>query len=180
MAPVADALSTGLVASLARPGANLTGISAGTPEAVAKGLEALRQVMPGLGRVGFLGSTRDPNAPTLLRQVEMTAASLSVQVHPVLIATASEAETALGTMLLGGAEAVIVQPVFANDAGTIAPLAVRLRLPTASSASFSRFGGILVGYGPAPAKIMRQAAVQIESPSIYPWSSRPTSSLSST
>lgn len=66
MAPVADALATGLVASLARPGGNLTGVSAASPEAVAKGLEALRRFIPTLARVGFLGSSRDPNAPTFL------------------------------------------------------------------------------------------------------------------
>src|SRR4051812_18892921 len=78
MAPVADALATGLVASLARPGGNFTGVSAATPEAVAKGLEALRQVIPALRRVGFLGSTRDPNAATFLRRLQATAAVLGI------------------------------------------------------------------------------------------------------
>jgi putative ABC transport system substrate-binding protein len=162
MAPVADALATGLVASMARPGGNLTGISAATPEAVAKGVEALRQLMPALGRVGFLGSTRDPNAPTFLRHLETTTAALGIQVRPVLIATAAEAEGAFDAMLRDGVEAVVVQPIFANDAAVIAPLATRRGLPTASSASFAKYGSILVGYGAAPINIMRPAAVQID------------------
>ena len=55
VAPIADALATGLIASFARPGGNLTGVSSATPEAIAKGLEALRQVIPELDRVGFSG-----------------------------------------------------------------------------------------------------------------------------
>src|SRR5215210_3344365 len=62
MAPVADPLATGLVTNLARPGGNITGVSGVTPELISKGLEALREIVPDLRRIGFLGSTRDPNA----------------------------------------------------------------------------------------------------------------------
>ena len=162
MAPVADALATGLVASLSRPGGNLTGVSAATPESVTKGLEALRQFIPGLRRAGFLGSTRDPNAATFLRQIEIAGAALGVDVLPVMVATPEEADGAFQAMLRAGANAAIVQPIFANDAAIIGPLATRHGLATASSAFFAKAGGVLVGYGAAAANIMRQAAGQVD------------------
>jgi putative tryptophan/tyrosine transport system substrate-binding protein len=162
MAPVADALAIGLVGSLARPGGNLTGVSAASPELVAKGVEALRQIIPGLGLVGFLGSMRDPNAPTFLREIETTAAALGVGVYPVMVRAPEEADAAFAAMVREGAKAVVIQPIFANDGPLITALATRHGLAAASTALFAKGGGILVGYGAAPAQIMRQAAGQVD------------------
>ena len=85
-----------------------------------------------------------------------------MQVQPILVEVAENAEDAFATMNREGANAVVVQPVFANDAAVIAPLAMRHGLATASSASFAKSGGILLGYGATPASIMRQAAAQVD------------------
>jgi putative ABC transport system substrate-binding protein len=161
MAPVSDPLATGLVTNLARPGGNLTGVSGVTTEVISKGVEALGEIVPDLRRIGFLGSTRDPNAATFLRAIEATASALRIEVLPVLVATLDEFEGAIAEMLRGGAQAVIVQPIFANESAELAALANRNRLATASSIIAAK-GGLMIGYGAAPAKLMRQAASQVD------------------
>jgi putative tryptophan/tyrosine transport system substrate-binding protein len=85
MALVADAMATGLVTNLARPGGNITGVTAASPEVTAKTLEVLREIIPGVARVGFLGSTRDPNAITFQRATEVAAAGLGIKVHALMV-----------------------------------------------------------------------------------------------
>jgi putative tryptophan/tyrosine transport system substrate-binding protein len=162
MAPVADAIATGLVTNLARPAGNITGVTAASPQVTAKTLEVLREVIPGLSRVGFLGSTRDPNAPTFQRETEAAAAGLGVLVHAVMVAGLAEFEGALTQIAAQGAQALIVQPIFANEGAAMGDLAIRHRLPTASTASAARSNGFLIGYGAVQAKMMRQAAVQVD------------------
>jgi putative ABC transport system substrate-binding protein len=154
MAPVSDPLATGLVTNLARPGGNLTGVSGVTTEVISKGVEALGEIVPDLRRIGFLGSTRDPNAATFLRAIEATASALRIEVLPVLVGTRDEFEGAIAEMLRGGAQAVIVQPIFANESAELAALANRNRIAAK--------GGLMIGYGAAPAKLMRQAASQVD------------------
>jgi putative tryptophan/tyrosine transport system substrate-binding protein len=162
MAPVADALATGLVANLARPGGNLTGVSTISPAVVAKGLETLRQLNPGLGRIAFLGSTRDPNAPTFLREIEAAAAGLGIRVQAVMVGGPEEFEDAFAAMREQAAQALIVQPIFANEGAAISELALRHRLPTASTSLAAKGNGLLIGYGATPANFMRQAAAQVD------------------
>jgi putative ABC transport system substrate-binding protein len=161
MAPVSDPVATGLVANLARPGGNLTGVSGVTAEALTKGLEALRQIAPELSRVAFLGSTRDPNATTFLRALEPVAADFGIRVRAVWAGGPTEFGSAFEAMKATSAQALLVQPIFANEAPTIARLALQQGLPTASSVFGSR-GGLLIGYGASPGKLMRQAAGQID------------------
>jgi putative ABC transport system substrate-binding protein len=65
-------------------------------------------------------------------------------------------------MAAQGAQALIVQPIFANEGAAMGELAIRHRLPTASTAFAARSNGFLIGYGAAQAKMMRQAAVQVD------------------
>jgi putative ABC transport system substrate-binding protein len=81
---VADPLDIGLVDNLARPGGNLTGVSMIATDVAAKWLEFLREIIPGLARVAFLGSTGTPTTPDILRQIEATAARSNIVVQPML------------------------------------------------------------------------------------------------
>jgi putative ABC transport system substrate-binding protein len=163
MAPVADPLATGLVASLARPGGNLTGVSTVSPAVAAKSLEALREVLPGLARVGFLGSTRDPNAQTFVQETDAAAKGLGMALQVAMVSGSTEYEPALAGMASGGGRAVIIQPIFANDASLLAELAARHGLATASTLIFARAAtGTLIGYGAPTARTMRQAAGQVD------------------
>src|ERR1700756_5003412 len=70
MAPVADPLATGLVQSIARPGGNLTGMSMAGPDLSGKRLQILRDIMPNIETLGFVGSNRDPNTKTFVASLE--------------------------------------------------------------------------------------------------------------
>jgi putative tryptophan/tyrosine transport system substrate-binding protein len=94
----------------------------------AAAVETLRQLNPGLSRIAFLGSTRDPNAPTFLREIEAAAAGLGLEVQAVMVGAPEEFEGAFAAMRDHGAQALIVQPIFANEGVAVSELALRHRL----------------------------------------------------
>jgi putative tryptophan/tyrosine transport system substrate-binding protein len=162
MAPVADPLATGLVTNLARPLGNLTGVSTFSPDLAAKRLEIVREMIPALRRAAFLGSQRDPNAQTFLRQMERAASAFGVEMIPVLVDDLSELENAFTAMVGKGAEAVLVQPILVGHSETIAQLAARHRLPAATSYRAAPHTGVLFNYGANVPRFMKQAAAQVD------------------
>jgi putative ABC transport system substrate-binding protein len=146
-----DPVGTGLVPNLARPGGNLTGVSNMMPDLESKRVELLREIMPGLKRVGFLGSTRDPAAKNFVREAQAAAERVGLRVHPVLVGSPDEIDGALVGMARDKIEAVIVQSLFVLSSGAaakLAELALRDRLPAISNyAHFAERGG-LMSYGP--------------------------------
>jgi putative ABC transport system substrate-binding protein len=120
-------------------------------------------MLPGLERVGFLGSTRDPNAGTFVKEAEAAAKGLGIDLRVAMVTTSAEYEPALVSMAAGGARAVLIQPIFSNDASVLAELATRHGLASASTLIFARAAtGTLIGYGAPTAKFMRQAASQVD------------------
>ena len=162
LAPVADPLATGLVTSLARPGGNITGVSSISSELNAKRLELLREILPGLSRMAFLGSKSDPNAETFLRETQAAAEKLGVRLQPVMVGGPEEFEGAFAAMVSGQAEALIVQPIFALHRTRIAELAAQHRLPTAAANKPFAEAGCLVSFGASLSESMRQAAVCVD------------------
>jgi putative ABC transport system substrate-binding protein len=79
---VADPLATGLISSLARPGGNITGVSATGPDLAGKRLELLRELRPGVARVAFLGAVNDPNTNTFVQATQTAADSIGVRSCP--------------------------------------------------------------------------------------------------
>jgi putative ABC transport system substrate-binding protein len=158
----ADPVGTGLVSNLARPGGNITGVSNMMPDLESKRLELLRELLPGLKQVAFLGSTRDPAATGFVREAQAAANRLGVQLRPVLIGSPEEIDGALGRMVRDDVEAVIVQPLFAlntSSAARLAQLAALHRLPAITNyAHFPQSGG-LMSYGPR-ADFSRRAAAE--------------------
>ena len=156
----ADPVGTGLVASLARPGGNVTGVSNMMPDLESKRLELLRELLPNLKRVAFLGSTRDTAALGFVREAQVAARRVGVRLDPVLIETSEEIDGSLAGMVRDKIEAVVVQPLFALNAkaaARVADLAARHQLPAITNfAHFARNGG-LISYGP-PADFSRRAA----------------------
>ncbi|MCE3258217.1 MAG: transporter substrate binding protein [Nitrobacter vulgaris] len=144
---VSDPIATGLVASLARPGANLTGTTTMGPELAAKRLELLRELRPGATRLAFLGATNDPNTPTFMQATQMAANAIGMTLQPVLVSASEEFEAAFSRMIELRADGVIVQPLFVGQRTTLAELALRHRIPLiADQPSFAREGG-LAAYG---------------------------------
>jgi putative ABC transport system substrate-binding protein len=150
---VSDPLATGLVASLARPGGNVTGVSSSGPDLAGKRLELLRELRPGLARVAFLGAANDPNTRTFLNETQAAADSIRVRLQPLLVAGPEEFDAAFAIMIKEGAQGLLVQPLFAGHRAKLAELAVRHRLPMmADQRAFAMAGG-LAAYGvnrPAP------------------------------
>jgi putative ABC transport system substrate-binding protein len=142
MAGVGDPVGTGLVASLARPGGNITGASATTNESGAKILEVTRDMLPSLRRVAVLANSTDPFTASLLKQVNHGGQVLGITIQPVMVRGAGDFEAAFGDMAKAHADAVLVQPSLPRKSA--AEFAVKHKLPAvAPTNAFAREGGLL-------------------------------------
>ncbi|MCW5745846.1 MAG: ABC transporter substrate-binding protein [Alphaproteobacteria bacterium] len=161
----ADPLGTGLVADMVRPGGNVTGVSNMMPDLESKRLELLRELLPGLQRVAFLGSTRDPATKGFVREAQRAAARSGLRLEPVLIGGAGEIDGALAAMARDKIDAVIVQPLFALNtpaASQLAVLAARHRVPAITNFAFFARSGGLASYGPEASFGRRAAARYVD------------------
>jgi putative ABC transport system substrate-binding protein len=162
---VPDAVGSGLVASLARPGGNITGTSSIMPELAGKRLELLREIFPKLSRVAFLAHAGDPSHPQFIKQLQDAAESERLQVQPVVVKGPEEFESAFSAMARERAGAVIVQPLFAGVlgvAGPIAELATKNRLPTISDGLRFADAGGLIYYGPDQLALWRRIPIYVD------------------
>lgn len=159
MAGAADPVGAGLVQSLARPGGNVTGVSANLPDMVPKQLQLLGEIVPGMQRAAFLGSTEDPATRLFVAQAREAAGTLGITMQVELIRSATVAAPALDAMVREKAQAVIVQPLFATtESGPLAGLLARRRLPAVTAqGSFATSGG-LMAYGFSQDDLARRAA----------------------
>ena len=163
MATVADAVAAGFVASLARPGGNVTGVSLMHSELVGKQLELLKEVLPKVSRVALLGNPANPNYASLLRHAQDAARALGVRLQPLEARNPSEIDSAFTAITTERAGAVIVLPdtVLLDHRARIADHAVRRRLPTVFGVSeFAEAGGLLA-YGPSLSEGFRRAAIYV-------------------
>ncbi len=147
----ADPVRLGFVASLARPGGNITGTSSIMPELAGKRLELLREILPKLSRVAFLAHGGDPAHRLFIKEAQAAGESIGVQIQPLVVQGPDEFKGAFSAMARERAGALIVQPLFSNTLGQgplIADLATKSRLPTISDPrEFAEAGG-LMSYGP--------------------------------
>jgi putative tryptophan/tyrosine transport system substrate-binding protein len=159
---VSDPLATGLVASLARPGGNLTGVSSSGPDLAGKRLELLRELRPSLDRIAFLGAANDPNTRTFLNETQAAADSVRVRLQPLLVAGPQEFDAAFAAMIGEQAQGLIVQPLFVGHGARLAELAVRHRLPMiADQRAFAVAGG-LAAYGVNRPALFRRWAFYVD------------------
>jgi putative tryptophan/tyrosine transport system substrate-binding protein len=151
-----DPLDTGLVASLSRPGGNVTGLSLQAPESAGKRLDLLRQLVPSLRRLAILFDATYPAAVLEKDNVQAVARNLGLEVEPHGTRRAEDIAPVFDA-LKDQADALYVVANFANGA-RIATLALNMRLPTIfQHAALVRAGG-LVSYGPDLAALFRRAA----------------------
>ncbi len=159
---VSDPIATGIVTSLARPGGTITGVGSAGAELAPKRLEMLRDLLPGLARVAFLGSALDQNAPTFIREVTAAGALVGVAVTPFLVEGPGAFDDAFARMAAAGLQAVIVQPLFLEQRALLAQLQLRHRIPAVGDqAQFAR-DGMLVSYGPDRRAMMARVAAKID------------------
>jgi putative ABC transport system substrate-binding protein len=165
MAPAGDALGSGLVTNLARPGGNVTGLSLTLVEMAGKTVELLHAVVPPAKRLACLVHEKDPLHVPFLAEAETATGRLGLRMRPAIIRAAGDVEAALAAMASEGVGAVLVQPILVlhpHDRSRLIALALRHRLPTASGlTSFAEAGGLLT-YASEFTDAWRQAAVYVD------------------
>ncbi|CAN0273491.1 unnamed protein product [Phaeothamnion confervicola] len=160
MSSVADPVGTGLVASLARPGGNITGFSGTTGELGAKILELVREMLPSAQRVGVLVNATDPFSKIFVEQVERGGRALALTVHPVTVDGVEGFETAIATMARERADVIVVQPSLPLK--TASDLALKYRLPSISPGRFFTGAGGLMSYSAELTEVYRNVALNVD------------------
>jgi putative ABC transport system substrate-binding protein len=159
-----DPVKLGLVASLARPGGNATGINFFSAELAAKRLEFLRELVPTAKRVAVLLNPAEPTiAAANLRDVERAASTVAVQIRVFNASTIAEIDTAFAALASERSDALFISggPMFNNRRVQIAHLATRYAVPAiASPRSYPEVGG-LMSYGTSLTDAHRQAGVYV-------------------
>lgn len=164
MATSGDPVGVGLVASLARPGGNVTGVSTLNVELGAKRLQLAREVVPGASRLAILGDAGSPTSVSGIRETQAAARALGVHLHAVSVRGPAELDGAFSMIARERPAALIVTPsaVFFGERRRLATLAVKHRLPTVSgSREYAEAGG-LIAYGADRAEALRRAAVYVD------------------
>lgn len=162
----ADPVQTGFVASLARPGGNITGLSLLATELAPKRIELLREFLPSMVRVAFLAHGADPAAKLFMDQTQVAADQFGVRLNRVVVKGPEDFDHAFSTMVRERADVVVVQPIFLqarNQTRQIIDLAIRHRLPSISDywEEFAAQGG-LMSYGASRADLYRRAATYVD------------------
>jgi putative ABC transport system substrate-binding protein len=158
---VADPVGAGLVQNLARPGANITGITHIVTELTGKRLELLKEIVPSASRIAVLVHPDDPTAPGQIRKAEAAARTLRIQLHPVLtVRSASDLEHAFEAAARSGAAAALrmVDPTVGILRVRTVELATKHRLPVMYVFREDVEAGGLVAYGASMRAQYRQAA----------------------
>jgi ABC-type uncharacterized transport system substrate-binding protein len=162
MAIVGNPVESGIVASYARPGGNVTGSSFFWGELNAKRIELVKLVTPGLTRAAVLINPDNPAMAAVLREMQERARALKVVVQPVNVRRLEELETALQTARKQAqALAVLEDGLFLPNGERIADLAVRNRMPSIGPREFCEAGGLLA-YGVDFPFIWRQGALLVD------------------
>jgi putative ABC transport system substrate-binding protein len=160
MAPVADPVGNGLIASLARPGGNITGMSGAVQEIGAKALELIRELVPGVRRVGLVVSTADAFTPTFLKRVQEAGDNLGLTLTVHSVRAGPELDAAFEALAKARVGAVMAQPSLPHK--QVIELAQKHRLPTISpSQVFAHIGGLL-SYSGSRAEVFRQTASYVD------------------
>ena len=160
-----DPVANGFVASLARPGGNITGLSTLAPELNGKRLELLKEIVPKLSRVAVFGTSTQPGNAQSLKEVDLAAKAFGVKLQYVDVLSPKDIESAFRAASKGRAEAVLmmVASAVAGDHRTeIIDLAVKSRLPVIYPfPSYVEAGGLMF-YGANLNDLDRRAATYID------------------
>ena len=164
MALSSDAVRDGLVASLARPGGNITGLSIFLPELSGKRLELLKETVPKLSRVATIWNKANPGNVPLLRDMEVAARSLGLELQSVGVRSGDDLEGAFATMARGQAQAlsVLSDSFMVNNRTLVTALAVKRRLPSIFPSSVYVQAGGLMSYGPNIVAAFQRAAYFVD------------------
>jgi putative tryptophan/tyrosine transport system substrate-binding protein len=160
MAPAGDPVGTGLIVSLARPGGNVTGVSAATAEIAGKSLEIIREVLPSARRVAVLANTPDAFSKPFLEQIQIAARALEIEIQIIMVGTEDQLKAAFLQIDGKRTDAVILQPSLPRKRA--ADLALKRQIALVCPAGgFAEMGG-LMSYAGKPSEMHHQAAVYVD------------------
>jgi len=164
MAQVNDPIGAGFVASLARPGGNITGLSVMAPELSGKRLELLKEIVPKLSRVAVFGTSTLPGNAQSVKETELAAKTLGLQLQYLGVEDPKDLDTAFRNAVSWRAHAIIVlqSPVFGSRRKALVELAVKNRLPAIYPHSEYMDAGGLMFYGPSISDLFRRAATYVD------------------
>ena len=164
VAVVADMLGTGIVASLARPGGNVTGMTDSVVDLSPKEVELLKQTLPGIKRIGVLWNRKSQTASTISKLSQAAAAESKLQVKLLPVDNIDEVDAALDAAIRDHVTAVVVvhDQMTVEYRVRIADALVRRRLASTAGSLWLVEAGLLMSYGPDQTKMFKRAAIFVD------------------
>jgi putative ABC transport system substrate-binding protein len=156
-----DPVAAGVAASLAKPGGNVTGVSAVHADVTGKRLQLLKELIPKISKIALLVRATSPAAPQYVKEAQDAAGILSVELQVLGVRDPSQFEVAFGSAQAAGALIVSDDAVFTAERTRIAELAVKNRLPTIYGFGDMVEAGGLMAYGPHYGDLYRRAATHV-------------------
>jgi putative ABC transport system substrate-binding protein len=160
MAGAGDPVESGLVASLVKPGGNVTGQSSGGAEVAGKSVELIREVIPAARRLGVLADDSDPFARPYVDQIRHAARSAGMEVEPVMIRPELPLQGAFRTLTEKQVDGLLIQGSIARK--EMLDLALKHRLPAVTSIRLGPALGALMSYGSDYFALARESAVYVD------------------
>jgi putative ABC transport system substrate-binding protein len=164
MVGTGDPVETGLIASLARPGGNVTGLAVNAAETAAKRVQLLREAVPGLSRVAVLWNSSIQSMTLGFRMIEHAAPKLGVTLQSVEVSGSDRFAEAFAALARARPEGMIVLfgPLRGDDLPRIVEFVVQHRIPTVFEVGQGVRGGGLMEFGPSQVRMARRAAAYID------------------
>lgn len=156
-----DPVATAVVASLARPGGNVTGVSAVHADAMGKRLQLLKELVPKASRIAFMVRASSPATAQYVKEAELAARTLGVQLQILAVRDPGDLEGAFSTAQGASALLQVDDAMLTAERTRIADLALKNRMPTISGLSETVEAGGLMSYGPHYGDLYRRAATQV-------------------
>jgi len=164
MESLADAVATGLVTNLARPGGNVTGVSGFAPELSGKRLELIREILPRAERIAVLANRANPATAPVIRATESAAQQMRMRLHVVDVRQPAELSAAFDTITRARNDALVLvaDPLLFSETRRIIGLAARHRLPAVYETRLFPAAGGLLSYGPLARERFQRMAVYVD------------------
>jgi len=162
MALAGDPVGLGIVASLARPGGNVTRLTTLAPELAAKRLQLLKESAPTISRIGVLHNPDDPGRVLVVRETEHAARDLGLDVRPLELREIGAIEQPLAAAIAEGVDALVVLQSGAVTIASVIPVVARYRLPAMYDGGNYVSAGALMFYGPDLTDLYRRAAGYVD------------------
>ncbi|MBI5848767.1 MAG: ABC transporter substrate-binding protein [Nitrospirae bacterium] len=159
-----DPVGSGLVASLAHPGGNTTGLSSQNEDAINKYLELLREVLPRASRIAVLSNPGNPSIPKMFERVRVVASSFGIATRAFDVTTPKGLDTVFSEIVHYRPNALLVLPdsMFSSQRDVISRFATSSRIPTITNNSQFVTSGCLISFGPNRPDIFRRSAIYVK------------------